>query len=205
MASFFNKFRNSFGRGSSKQTVNNDNQLHPPKLTIQRRPTRSNTQLASGATHSETFHGIVHDAVTAQTLSLAQIPLQHETTEIEEIVTLPQTLHQVIPDQVTQPLMNNAQVVPVEVHRPDTGTPAQPRRQRLYPTLPTDEIEQVVTPVQQLFSSPQQSQSSPTGDTTNPRSDLPDRLLADEHYVVDVATQHDTSTVSTLCPHPKAK
>ena len=114
-------------------------------------------------------------------------------------------MHQVPTNPVAQPSMHNIQVVPVDVHRPDIRTPTQLSGQTLYPPLSTDNTEQVVTPVQQSLQPQQQNRSSRTGDTTNPGSDLPDRLLADEHYVADVATQHNTSTVGTLRPTSKAK
>ena len=75
MAYFINRFKSSFGKGSSKQTIDNDNQNKQSKLNIHKRPTRSNTKLVTGVTHSATFDGIVRNAATAQTFSLAQIPL----------------------------------------------------------------------------------------------------------------------------------
>ena len=205
MASFINKFKNSFGKGSSKQTIDSDNHNKQSKLTIHKRPTRSNTKLVTGVTHSATFDGIVRNAATAQTFSLAQIPLQHNSTEVDETVTFPRTSHPATSNTVLQPPMNNIQVVPVDVHRPDIRTPTQASGTSLYPSLSMDTAEQVVTPVQQSAQPQQTNHSSRIGDTTNPCSDLPDRLLADEHYVADVATQHNTSTVGTLRPTSKAK
>ena len=207
MASIFNKFKNSFGKGSTKQTIDNntDNQNKQPKLTIHKRPTRSNTKLVTGVTHSTTFDGIVHNAATAQTFSLAQIPLQHNSYEVDETVTFPKTSYAATSNTVSQPPMSNIHIVPVDVHRPDIRTPTQQNVDSLYPPLSVDTVEQVVTLVQQPVQNQQTHRGSGTGDTMNPRSDLPDRLLADEHYVADVATQHTTSTVGTLRPTSKAK
>ena len=205
MASFINRVKNSFGKGSSKQTIDSDNQNKQSKLTIHKCPTRFNTKLVTGVMHSATFDGIVQNAATAQTFSLAQIPLQHNSTEVNETVIFPRTTHQAPTNLVVQPSMHNIQVVLVDVHRPDIRTPTQPSAQTLDPPLSTDNTEQVVTPVQSSLQPHQQNRSSRTGDTMNPRSDLPDRLLADEHYVADVATQHTTSTVGTLRPTSKAK
>ena len=158
----------------------------------------------TGTTHSATFDGIVRDAASAQTFSLAQIPLQHNSTEADDTVTFPKTLYPGSSSTRFRPPMTNIQVVPVDVHRPDIQTSTQPSRTNLYPSIPTDTAETVVTPVQQTLQS-QTRQSSHTGDTTNPRSDLPDQLLTDEHYVADVATQHNTGTVGTLRPPSSAK
>ena len=147
----------------------------------------------------------------AQTVSIANIPIYHNTPDAEEVLPFMRIYNPMSAASQTQ--LNNTHTVDLnkthtvvaQVHQPDIQTTTQNCQNRLYPDLNFQNNQQGM-----------QSNSGPSarhtlygplsGDTTNLYAELPDPpLLDDEHLVADVATQQNSvptgQQVGTLQPH----
>ena len=110
MSSFFERIKNSFGKGNTKVTRENNPET---KLLIQRRSTHSNTKIKSGATAFNTFDNIVRDA---HTVSIANIPIYHNTPDAEEVLPFTKIYNPTSVAAQTQ--LNNTHTVVAQVHQP---------------------------------------------------------------------------------------
>ena len=186
MTSFFERVKNSFGKGNTKVTKDNTSE---PKLTLQRRNTRSNTKIKSRATASDTFDNIVCNAANAQTVSIANIPIYHNTPEVEEVLPFMKIYNPTRATQHIQP--QNTQAVVAQVHQLPVQATTRNHQNRLYPDLRILDGQGGM----QSYSGQSARRTlytSFTGDTTNPNADLPDLPLQDdEQFVADVATQQN--------------
>ena len=187
MPFFFQRLQQSFCRGDT--TVPNDNTLEP-QLNIQHRSMRSNTRICSGATASETFDNIVRTAANAQTVSISQIPLHHNTLDVEEalpFVNIYDHTYSAFKRQVTP----DAQTTIAQVHRPNIQRPTQSQQSTLYPDLHNS----IAPEGMQTYHRPTARctlYGPQIGDTTNPQSDVPDLAVpVDKHFVADIATQQN--------------
>ena len=156
------------GKETLKVTKDNTSEA---KLTLQRRNTRSNTKIKSGATASDTFDNIVCNAANAQTVSIANIPIYHNMPEVEEVLPFMKIYDPTRATQYIQP--QNTQAVVAQVHQPPVQETTQNHQNRLYPDLRTLDSQGGM----QSYSgqSARRTLYGPsTGDMTNPNADLLD-------------------------------
>ena len=195
MSSFSERLKTSFGKGNTKVTRDNTSE---PKLTIQHRSTRLNTKIKSGTMASDTFDNIVRNAATAQNVSIANIPIYHNTPDVEEVLPFTKIYD---PTRAAQHIQHsNTQTVVAQVHQLVVQTTTQNHQNRLYPDLQTLDSQGVMQ-----SNSGQSVRHMLYGDTTNPNADLLDPpLQEDEQLVVNVATQQNgvptSHSHSTLQP-----